>query len=175
MPPWSMNRYVIFLVTICSSLEIIKHKFNATAHHCTYLIPCLSSQRQLSKSCLQWGSIPLESPQSGAVLDMLCRSGKPISICISLQYFPITPIQYIIDSFFFSSPPHNMFCYPAESKWHSSSTGPPKPSIEFVHQSGGQVQHWQTVITTFLSGNNVLHITWILNKKNLEISQRMGH
>lgn len=107
-----------------------------------------------------------------------CRSGAGVknslvSTLVSSIFWSL-PFDISLDNFF-SSPPHNMFCYPVESKWHPGGTGPPKPSIEFIHQSDGQVQQWQIVITTFLSGNSVLHITWILNKKNLEISQRMGH
>jgi len=57
-----MNRYVIFLVTICSSLEIIKHKFYATAHHCTISSPASlhtrSFQSPVSSRALSHWDLP---------------------------------------------------------------------------------------------------------------------
>lgn len=167
-----MNRYVIFLVTICSSLEIIKHKFYATAHHCTISSPASlhtrSFQSPVSSRALSHWDLP-------SLLQLwTCCAGVKNSLVSTLVSSIFSYLMYYWTA---SLSPLLLTtsCYPVESNWHPNGTGPPKPSIEFVYQSDSQVQHWQIVITTFLPGNNVPHTPWILSKKNLEISQRMDH
>lgn len=104
-----------------------------------YLIPWLSTWKQLSEQCLHWRSFPFESVQPWT----FCAWMKKLSMSTSVsKMFWSLLCDMSLGSFFqrgmafSSSPPHSTYCYPillgVQSSWQLSGTRPFKSLIKSV-------------------------------------------